>query len=735
MNRTTNRSWRPALVLFISSLSLTASAVDSLPTAEDINDLSQKAGTIYESFFSQTFTIRMQYEFSGRFLNQQDKDSLCKAAEESSAQLKQIANGQNILKYKIENYQNDDWEVRFGETGLWRKLAADLLKTKLNKLEIDYYLANFCSEDAQRKQSLENLLSQSYAADILKAKILCALARTDDKYQQPARKHLAELSMRSSWSWCEALKSSMERIKCFGPTEPNELDDLAKAISKSECKDDSEMLLSLAILQCKYAQGELQNILSRSPQTTTLLGKLILADMSARFASPDANFASVNPAEADLAAYTAWTTDPCEHKALLLAMADLDKFKTPLILYVAGVSVADSEPEKTIELLIGASTLQQKQKSILLDIESDRIAEQAAQLAYDRFAQKNIDCTLAVAAFDNYVRIASDKITEQMQYLYGSLLLDCSKIREATEAFTRLAERSKTVWRDKAALKLIKMKINTGSSLTIPDEILAQLRKFILDCAGQNEQKRQLRSEAINIYCPAMLSRDDSDSAEQVLSLLDTAEQTPGLRYDLFRAQSLRQSGRLEESAHFMSKAIIIDSGSMAPSAVQIVSEIVDKIELWQKDANDFNQMLLDCNTLAEFADKSINSRQTALILAELSILQGKRGQAPFLPADENDVNWLRFQARLLMAQDKFEQSAKLWAKIAERQRIDMSSQNQKSWGWWQAKFYELYCLAKTPQPDKPNIRHAIEVLQNTYTDIPSPWPEKLNGLREMCGN
>ena len=58
------------------TISLPAFAADSLPTAQDINDAAQKAKQIYDSFFTQTFTIRMQYEYSGRFLNPQDKDTL-----------------------------------------------------------------------------------------------------------------------------------------------------------------------------------------------------------------------------------------------------------------------------------------------------------------------------------------------------------------------------------------------------------------------------------------------------------------------------------------------------------------------------------------------------------------------------------------------------------------------------------------------------------------------------------
>jgi tetratricopeptide (TPR) repeat protein len=482
------------------------------------------------------------------------------------------------------------------------------------------------------------------------------------------------------------------------------------------------MLLSLAILWNKYTHDKPQKTLYSSAQATELFGKIILADLSS-----DANLNSLNPATAELAAFSARTTNPSAYKELLLALADIDQFKSPMVLYAAGISVADFAPEKTIKLFIDASTLQQKKKYWLFDIEADQTAEQSARLAYDSFTQKNIDCTFAIAAFDNYMRIAADKTPEQMQYLYGEILLDCDKTQDASAIFTKLADTSKSIWRNKASLQLLKMKINTSRKETLP-----QLRQFILNCSGQDEQIILLRLEAMDIYCRAILGSDINDSATQVLNLLDTAEQTPGLRYDLFKAQALYQLGRIEESARYMSKAVVEDSNSSAALAAQIASGIVGEIELWQKDANDFNELLRNCAALAEFAHKSTNTPQTNMLFAETSILQGKIFLTPFSP-DENDVTWLRVQARLLTAQEKFEQSAKLWAKIAELRRNEPGRINQKSYGWWQAKFYELDCLAKSHSADKQNIAHIIDVLSGSNPQIPAPWAEKLDILKRHC--
>jgi len=368
-----------------------------------------------------------------------------------------------------------------------------------------------------------------------------------------------------------------------------------------------------------------------------------------------------------------------------------------------------------------------------------RSAEKTAQFAYDQFNQKNIDCNLALEAFDNLARFYPDTVNEKMQYFYGKILLDCGKTQQASEIFTKLADTSQ-YWRDEAALEFLKIKINSDCEKTLP-----QLRQFILNCTGQDEQKRSLRLEAIDLYCRTAIARDSNSFAVQVLNLLDTAEQTPGLRYDFFKAQALYQSGRLEESARYMSKAIVDDSGSMAPVAAHIVSTIIDEIELWQKDANDFNELLQNCHTLAVFANKSA-TYETSDLLGEVVALRAVFENSAFYkkmlssveasmtasPTTGNII-YLRSTARLLMAQEKFDQAAKLWARIAELKRNESTDRNQKSYGWWQANFYELDCLAKSQQADKQNIAHVIDVLSGSYPQIPAPWPEKLGLLKKQC--
>jgi tetratricopeptide (TPR) repeat protein len=338
------------------------------------------------------------------------------------------------------------------------------------------------------------------------------------------------------------------------------------------------------------------------------------------------------------------------------------------------------------------------------------------------------DCPLIIEAYDNYLSIAnldSDADFNNIEYTYASVLDSCGEQKRSKELLEKIAA-APGGYQNHAKLKLITQQLQQVSTVDEKHPLLAQLADLVSNIPSDAGENRALRDEATALYCHTLLDDANSQSAQKVLDMLNATGAGPG--FVSYRARALKQLGRLEESARLMTQAIVFDSGSMAPAAAEIVSEIVDKIELWQKDANDFNQMLLDCNVLADFAHKVIDNQQTALILTETSILSGKKISI----TNENGIGWLRPKARLLMAQGDFNQATLVWSKIAELRRNDPAAPGQKSYNWWQAKFYELDCLAKS-KAENQNITHTIDVLFNTFPEIPPPWAKKLNVLKQQC--
>ncbi len=738
------------VAFFFSSLPV--SPANTIPAAEDINSLAEAARLTADTFMRESFQLRMQYEFSGQFLTRNDKENLHTLAKKATDRLQAIAESQRKLKKQIEDYQGDNWDDRFGSTGLWRKLSRDLYVTTLSKCEIDFYLA-LSSQQLQRNKISQEILAQIDSltqirniaySQFLKARTLALLARTAPTYKPLAKKEFDALMVRSDMSHSTVFRIAIERIKLLGQTKPAQLEKLARELAQSSCADDLELVLSLAFLQRQHDANAFEKIVQLRPETKSFLGSLILQNLSCQIKAgklTEQTLQQITVFEAELAVQKIWNNTSGEHQMLLDCLASTEKFQTPLILYVTAVRFADSSPTRAVKLLVKASKLQQQQKSEMLETSAEEIAEQAAKLAYNLFAQNSLNCPAVLEAFENYSTIANEKIDEELEYLYSIVLNDCGRTTKSKELLQKIANRPAGYWRNRAKLDLIIQAIEQEQQNS---ELLEQLRELILNCPSRDKKNNKLRMKAITIYCQLLLELKNEASAQSILTILAEAETTTGINlnlFKLFKAQALQQLGRLDESAHYMLLAIQDDSGSLAGEVMELLSEVVDTIDKLQLQADDFGKTIHNCKKLAEFSHKSTNDRQSGLLLTEISILAAAKDKEKLSEVeklldniardgDANDVDVLRCRARLLTAQGKFADAARLWAQVAKIRKSETVSTNQRSWKWWRAKFYELHCCAKISQIQKEKVLHTIEVLENSFADIPPLWAEKLNSLK-----
>ncbi|MHC4461150.1 MAG: hypothetical protein ACYS6W_04780 [Planctomycetota bacterium] len=740
------------LAFGFSLFALSASPANTIPTAEDINSLAETARLTTDTFMRESFQLRMRYEFSGQFLNRKDEENLQKLAKKAGNRLQAIAESQQKIKKQIEDYQGDDWDNRYGSTGLWRKLSRDLYITTLSKCEIDLYLA-LSSQQLQRNKISQEILAQIDSlnqihniaySQFLKARTLTLLARTDPVYKPLAKKEFDALMIRSDMRQSTAFRIAIERIKLLGQAKPAELEKLTRELAQSSCAKDLELVLSLAFLQRRHDAEAFEKIVQLQPQIKSFLRSLILQNLSCQIKAgkfTQQTLEQITVFEAELVVQQIWNNISEEHQILLDHLTGTETFQTPLILYVAAIASADSSPTKAVKLLVKASKLQQQQKSEMLETSAEEIAKQAAKLAYNLFGQNSPNCPAVLEAFENYSTITNEKIDEELEYIYSIVLNDCGKTTKSKELLQKIANRPAGNWRNRAKLDLIVQAIEQEQQSS---ELLEQLRKLILTCNGQDKKNNKLRMEAITIYCQSLLELKNEVAAQSVLTVLAEAETTPGINLNLFKAQALQQLRRLDESAHYMLLAIQDDSGSLAGEVMELLSEVVDTIDELELQADDFDKTIYDCKKLAEFSHKSTNGRQSGLLITEISILAADKDKKKLSEAenllnnivgdgDANDINLLRCRARLLDEQGKFSEAARLWAQVAKIRKSETVPTNQRSWKWWRAKFYELYCCAKISEIEKEQVSHTIEVLENSFADIPPLWAEKLSSLKQQC--
>jgi hypothetical protein len=745
------------IVFFFSYLPLLSA--DEIPAAEEINGLAEKTLQTIDTFMQKSLRLRMAYEYSGKFLNSRDKEKLHILVKTAGDKLLAISDSQRKIKQQIEDYQGDDWDDRYGSTGLWRKLATDLYLTNEYKCRIDFYLA-LTAPQPQKNIILHKILTQtdpqnttylSPESQLLRAEIYSLLSMTDPNYKPLATRELDLLMERSDMRHSTVFKIGIERIKLFGPAAINQLKTLAGNIAKSECKDDIELVLSLAFLQLKYEPESLEKTVQTWPQIEDFLGSLALSDLSHRVEQQQ-SLQQISVCEAELAAQAAWKNKTKEYKTLLSELSAIEKFHTPLILYIAAISLAESSSAEAVNLLIKAGKLQQLQKSDRLNIESHEIAWQAAQLAYDVYRHDPAKCPLAVEAFRNYHTMAPEKVDEQLEYLYTIILGDCGQTEKRTILLDRIASRPDGRWRNRARLDLITTAIRQSRSENQEKHrvLLEQLADFITELRLRN-QDNKLRTEAINVYCRLLLESKHIAAASRVLDILSDAEITADPNLNILKANALRQLGSLEESADCLLAAIGLDRTAYVIEAMMLLSEIISKIDLLKEQANDFPKLVDNCKKIAGSCERISMSTfglvpvsRARLYLAEISVFAALNSREKLsdiekllddLPGRDNSdiADFTRCKARLLTAQGKFAEAALLWAQLTKINNNNSSDANQRTWKWWRAKFYELDCLAKLPQTEKKDIIHTIEVLESSFINIPPLWAQKLNLLKQHC--
>jgi hypothetical protein len=226
------------------------------------------------------------------------------------------------------------------------------------------------------------------------------------------------------------------------------------------------------------------------------------------------------------------------------------------------------------------------------------------------------------------------------------------------------------------------------------------------------------------------------------LDILNEAETAYDPNLNVFKSTALRRLGKLDESVCCLLKAIEPGCCDYVGEAMELLFEVVDRIERFQKSDLSF---MWNCKKLAQFCCDCLEGQlkqRAGLLLIEIFVFPATKTEKELSGFEEmlhnmakaglnNDIDFIRCRAKVLAEQGKFHKAAKLWSEICTVRKEESASSNRRSWKWWRAKFYELDCWAKQPQTQKKEVLHTIEVLENSFTDIPPLWAEKLSLLKQ----
>ncbi|GEM_PF-922833 len=98
---------------------------------------------------------------------------------------------------------------------------------------------------------------------------------------------------------------------------------------------------------------------------------------------------------------------------------------------------------------------------------------------------------------------------------------------------------------------------------------------------------------------------------------------------------------------------------------------------------------------------------------------------------DSADEAVIRCRAFRRMQQGQWIQAVREWQKVRSAYEPSDRTQKERSWHWWRAKYYELYCSAKMSETSREDVRHAAGVLQTLYAPPPAVWQMRLEELKK----
>lgn len=746
-----------ALCIYIVFGTVSISIAAALPTAQDIAALARQGLLVAETFMQQSVEQRLGFQCCPQSISEADRAKLYALAAGASEQLATIISSQELFKKQIEDYNGDDWDRLYGTTGLWHKLCADLHRSRLLKCEIDYHFAVAAPAEEKTKILGEVITqintfpvsSRSRAIQILKAYALAALGGDNPAYRHSASPLLDAILDASESDDEIYFSAAVAKMKLGQDDMPQALLKLSRRLEQSGCRNNFELNFSIAFLQRQYGSaGAVERLVRKWPSCRDFLGRLILADLSHRLTAGQLSrqqIESISVFEAKCAAQAACRAGPEKYTRLLQKLIAVEKLQTPLLFYTTAVAHIERSPATAVQFLLKAARAGSKQKVSVLGLGPKQIAASAAELAYNLFAENANYCNLAVEALQDYFALAGDGVDEQLEYSYSIVLRHLGREDKAGKLLAGIAARPDGKFAHQAKYDILVDQIEKQQ----PAEgyARAKLLRRLSDLAAVTAgAEPQLRNDVTLLYCQMLLAESDKACAEKVLDVLTGAEDLPRPRSALLKARAMQKLGKSEQVLAALASALDSKSCENATLALELLQQIIDKVDEYRAEAQDFDRLLGDGCVVAEYLRGCATGGDAAragLILAELGIFAAKKEKHKLAAIERAlqelsaaleapDVDLLRCRARLFAAQGRFAQAAELWAQVCKIHRGRVSPAGQPGPKWWRAKFYELACWAKRPGTSAANVLHTIEVLQKSFSPVPTYWAERLALLKKQ---
>ncbi len=732
-----------ALILLSGSPCL----AQDFPDAAAIETLSKDTQDIYNSFLFDTIDIRLAYSFHRSFQSESDKQKLYAGASAAVGQLEKIIDTQARITDRIEQYPHSDWDIRFGSTGLWRTAVNTLNHSRLLKTSILYY-QYLCSDRSLIERdifsivSALNQLTDSVDASRIKfskARLL-SLLNSDSKYKDVSLALLGSAVSNVGIVDEVYFGSAIFKLEISDDYTLEDVRSIYADLKRSRWVNDIEFNIRLTFLALRLGDDELlESTVQKWPQAKPFIAQLLLHKIEKNIKD--------EPLSAVLDGFSSFQTDLiCIHtnpaepgfSELLAELSAIEKFRTSAVLYTRAINIQKESPALAVKLLMEAGEKQKQAENPVLDKSAENIARFAVELAYQLYVDDANNCDLTAAAFENFFEVA-DKTSDEFKYLYSTVLKSCRRQQQYLKTLRQLAHDHLSNFSEPASIELVIYDLQNTTDKAGQKELLQYLADLLLSVSRKD--KLALMNPAVIFQAIEFLADSGRpDIMQRALQILDYTDYQNTEQFLLLKCRLYRLLNRPDDVVETL--IIFDDNSRLCSFTLSFLTDVLLEIETCQDTVKDYSRFINNCFLLSsgiidcapdasKLAGQIVNLEFEVILnsyrAADKSHLAERIDNLTALLGSDN-IDIVRIKARYSMVQGQFADAARLWAKLAAAHN-SVNSQS-KSWHWFRAKYYQIYCLEKSTPADSEKIIHAIDVIVHSSEDIPLFWQKKFTKMR-----
>jgi hypothetical protein len=433
---------------------------DKLPTATDVENLSQACAAAFNAFITESFLPRAKLQYSGRFTDPQDARNISALAKKTAATLAVILQSQELIRRDIEQYDGDDWDRRYGNTSLWRVSIAAAQQTQWRICVVDYH-HGIASTGKKKELLLRYVIAQTNKKTdfhVNEKKLLNTRARWAAATEKKAENTIGRLDSLIASSGIDNevfYQAVIMRMKLSSRINAQQLSALAENLKKGKLKNNYELLLKLAMEELKLGGDSIiRSIAARHRSVTDFAGRVILDDIISNAGNRqllNMTLKTKTPAETQFAALIAIKEKHPKYAAAFKQMSSIAKFQNDVVYLAAAQSCCKTEPLKAIDFYLQAIKKTKVAKNTWLKYSAAKIAHNRARLAYSLYYDDSKYFKTAKEAIELYLlEAANDEIEDktehnELAYIYASMLIEAGDLVKAVEALAKVIEKTSQI--------------------------------------------------------------------------------------------------------------------------------------------------------------------------------------------------------------------------------------------------------------------------------------------------